>query len=109
MIEHVDDPFAMLAAMESRAAIVMVNLLNEEPDAEHPHHRELPIRGILERAHRRGLLLYRRYHDGRSHLIAYRSARAADTTTRVRSVVQRRLGPLLGRGRDPHRGRRSFA
>jgi 2-polyprenyl-3-methyl-5-hydroxy-6-metoxy-1,4-benzoquinol methylase len=95
VIEHVDDPFAMLAEMESRAGIVMVNLLEEEADPEHPHHRELPIAALLAHAHRQGLLLYRVYH-GRSHLVAYRSARSTDTADRVRSVVQRRLGPRLG-------------
>jgi hypothetical protein len=72
-----------------------VNLLEEEADPEHPHHRELPIEQILDHAHRQGLLLYRVYH-GRSHLVAYRSTRVTDTVTRARSVIQRRLGPRLG-------------
>jgi glycosyltransferase involved in cell wall biosynthesis len=70
VIEHVDDPFAFLAELESRAAIVMVNLLEPAP-GETPLHRPLPIRALLAHATRRGLLRYRRYY-GRSHLIAYR-------------------------------------
>ncbi len=70
VIEHVDDPFGFLASLESRAAIVMVNLLEPIP-GDTPLHRELPIRAILKHATARGLLRYRRYH-GRVHLIAYR-------------------------------------
>ncbi|MGH2760929.1 MAG: glycosyltransferase, partial [Actinomycetota bacterium] len=69
VIEHVDDPFAFLRELEGRARIVMVNLLEDEPDPLHPH-RSLPIAAILDHAARRGLLLYHRYH-GRSHLVAY--------------------------------------
>ncbi len=72
VIEHVDDPFAMLDAMEQRAAVVMVNLLEEEAEPEHPHHRQLPIAAILEHVRERGLIRYRTYHGGRSHLVAYR-------------------------------------
>jgi glycosyl transferase family 2/methyltransferase family protein len=94
VIEHVDDPFGMLAQMETRAAVVMVNLLEEEHGAEHPHHRELPIASLLDHAQRRGILLYRRYH-GRSHLVAYRGGSGSTRAGAVRSLVQRRLGPLL--------------
>jgi GT2 family glycosyltransferase/2-polyprenyl-3-methyl-5-hydroxy-6-metoxy-1,4-benzoquinol methylase len=94
VIEHVDDPFAMLRDMEARARVVMVNLLEEEADPEHPHHRTLPIRAILDHAHRHGLLLYRVYH-GRSHLVAYRADVERDARSRIRSTVQRHLGPRL--------------
>jgi glycosyltransferase involved in cell wall biosynthesis len=70
VIEHVDDPLAFLADLEKKARVVMVNLLEDEPDPLHPH-RSLPIAEVLDRAKQRGLLHYRRYH-GRSHLIAYR-------------------------------------
>lgn len=70
VIEHVDDPVALLEELEARAAIVLVNLL--EPQAGDTHlHRPLDIPALIGRAAGRGLLLHRRYH-GRSHLIAYR-------------------------------------
>ncbi len=70
VIEHVEDPFALLAALEARAALVVVNLL--EPAAgDPPHHRRLPIAEIVRHARRRGLR-WRRRHHGRSLLIAYR-------------------------------------
>ena len=96
VIEHVDDPFELLDALERRAGIVMVNLLDDEPDAaHHPHHRALPIRAILDHADRKGLVRYRLYH-GRSHLIAYRG-RSVEATglSRVRSIAQRHLGARL--------------
>jgi 2-polyprenyl-3-methyl-5-hydroxy-6-metoxy-1,4-benzoquinol methylase len=76
VIEHVPDPFAFLAELEARAAIVMVNLLEPAPGETSLHH-ELPIRALLRHAARRGLLHHRRYHAGRSHLIAYRTAGGA--------------------------------
>jgi glycosyltransferase involved in cell wall biosynthesis len=75
VIEHVDDPFAFLIELERKGRIVMVNLLEDEPDPLHPH-RSLPIEAILDHAKQRGLLAYRRYH-GRSHLIAYRGSDTA--------------------------------
>jgi SAM-dependent methyltransferase len=72
VLEHVDDPFATLAAMEARAALVVVNVL--EPEAgETPLHRPLPIDDLLAHARARGLRRYRVYH-GRSHLVAYAPA-----------------------------------
>jgi GT2 family glycosyltransferase/2-polyprenyl-3-methyl-5-hydroxy-6-metoxy-1,4-benzoquinol methylase len=94
VIEHVDDPFEMLGEMESHAAVVMVNLLEEEDDGSHPHHRVLPIRRILDHADRNGVLLYRVYH-GRSHLVAYRSSPRGSAIARVRSSFQRHVGPRL--------------
>jgi GT2 family glycosyltransferase len=73
VIEHVEDPWAFLRAMEQRAAVVLVNLL--EPAALDPSiHRDLPIKQIIRHAKRRGLLFKRTYY-GRSHLIAYRGDR----------------------------------
>ena len=98
VIEHVDDPFSMLASMEARAAIVMVNLLEEEHGDEHPHHRDLPIDQILDHARRRGLLRYRLYHD-RSHLVVYRGNDTLHTSAdRLRSLLQRHLGRRLRAG-----------
>jgi GT2 family glycosyltransferase/2-polyprenyl-3-methyl-5-hydroxy-6-metoxy-1,4-benzoquinol methylase len=96
VIEHTDDPFAFLAELEGRADIVMVNLLDEVP-GDTALHRPLPIRAILARATAHGLLHYRRYH-GRSHLIAYRSGRAAGAAERVRSLAELAAGSVRGVG-----------
>ena len=74
VIEHVEDPFAFLAELETRAAIVVVNLLEPFP-GETALHRPLPIKDIVRRARRRGKLLHHRVYHGRSHLLAYRSPR----------------------------------
>jgi GT2 family glycosyltransferase len=72
VIEHVDDPLEFLRELESRAAIVAVNLL--EPEADETHlHRPLPISEIVEHARGRGMLSYEVLH-GRSHLLVYRGA-----------------------------------
>jgi GT2 family glycosyltransferase/SAM-dependent methyltransferase len=96
VIEHIDDPFAFLAELERRADIVMVNLLDGFP-GDTALHRRLPIRAILARATAHGLLHYRRYH-GRSHLIAYRSARVAGRGERVRSLAELALGTARALG-----------
>lgn len=70
VIEHVNDPFGFLAELESRAKIVIVNLLEAEPGEDPEFHRELPISAISEHAVERGLLVDRLFH-GRSHLLAY--------------------------------------
>jgi SAM-dependent methyltransferase len=72
VIEHVDDPFAFLTELESRAAIVVVNLLEPFP-GETTLHRPLPIKEIVRHARRRGKLLHHGVYHGRSHLLAYRS------------------------------------
>jgi 2-polyprenyl-3-methyl-5-hydroxy-6-metoxy-1,4-benzoquinol methylase len=90
VIEHADDPFAFLAELERRGAIVVVNLL--EPVAgDTTLHRPLPITAILNHATRRGLLRYRRYY-GRSHLVAYRSARVPGAGGWGRSLAERARG-----------------
>jgi GT2 family glycosyltransferase len=70
VLEHVQDPWAMLADLERRARIVLVNVLAPVPGDISLHH-DLPVRAILAHARRRGLLSHQRHH-GRSHLIAYR-------------------------------------
>ncbi|HEX5267932.1 MAG TPA: glycosyltransferase [Acidimicrobiales bacterium] len=96
VIEHVEDPFAFLAALESRGRLVAVNFL--EPDPGDPHmHRELPIPRLLDHAAERGLVRYR-VHHGRSHFVVYGGQRGS------RSRLERRAGPVLSRawpGRAP--------
>lgn len=104
VIEHVDDPFAFLDELERRAAIVVVNFLDADPDDPHVH-RPLPVRRLLDHATRRGLLRYRIYH-GRSHLVVYRSsARGAagrlGVGDRARSHLQRQLGVARRRATSP--------
>ena len=73
VIEHVDDPFGFLAELESRAALVEVNLLAGAA-GDQPLHRDLPVRRLVLHAARQRLLSYRVLH-GCSHLIVYRPAR----------------------------------
>jgi methyltransferase family protein len=70
VIEHVDDPFRFLTEMESRARVVAVNLLEEEPD-DTDLHRRLPISELVDHATHLGMLSYRRLHRRRSHLLVY--------------------------------------
>lgn len=94
VIEHVDDPFAFLGELESRARLVAVNFLEPAPDDTHLHHH-LPVPELLEHAERRGLLRYRVYH-GRSHFVIYRSGPEA-TRAGARSRLERVTGPVLSR------------
>ena len=71
VVEHVDDPVAFLQRLEARASLVVVNLLEPDPDDTHLH-RPLPVRRLLDRATRMGLVHHHRY-GGRSHLLAYRT------------------------------------
>lgn len=75
VLEHVEDPFALLRAMEAAAGLVLVNLLEPEPGETALHH-ELPLAALLDHATARGLVRYRRFHAGRSHLLLYRSGPA---------------------------------
>jgi len=76
VIEHVDDPFAFLAELETRAHVVLVNLLEPDPGDTHLH-RDLPIPELLAHARSRGLL-HHKVHHGRSHLVAYRGGSRRD-------------------------------
>lgn len=73
VVEHVPDPHAYLDVLEAAAGLVVVNLL-ESDDTHHEHalHHDLPIDELVTRAHDRGLVSHTRWHDGRSHLLAYR-------------------------------------
>jgi GT2 family glycosyltransferase len=86
VIEHTDDPLGFLEHLEGLASTVAVNLLEPSPDDTHLHH-QLPITRILDRATRRGLIHYRKYH-GRSHLLIYQSKGAGN----LRSHGQRLVG-----------------
>jgi SAM-dependent methyltransferase len=71
VIEHVDDPFAFLAALEAQAALVLVNFLEPEP-GETALHRALPVDALVAHAEAAGMRSYRVLH-GRSHLVLYGS------------------------------------
>jgi SAM-dependent methyltransferase len=92
VVEHVDDPFALLARLESLADLVVVNFLAPEP-GETRLHRELPIAALLAHARARGLRRYRRYH-GRSHLVAYAPRRVGRRGARVAAGAALAAGRL---------------
>jgi SAM-dependent methyltransferase len=90
VIEHVDHPFDMLGCMERAADRVLVNLLEEDPCEQEPHHRALPMGPLLRHATARGLVSYR-VHHGRSHLVLYESERGrgvADLLRGARELVR---------------------
>lgn len=75
VLEHVPDPFDVLSRLEAVAGLVVVNLLEDDPDdPEHELHHELPIGDLLDHARSRGLVSHTRHHDGRSHLLVYRGS-----------------------------------
>lgn len=70
VLEHVEDPWSTLAALEARADLVVVNVL--EPDErDTPLHRPLPVQEIVAHAHAHHLVAHE-HHHGRSHLLLYR-------------------------------------
>ncbi|WP_249010127.1 glycosyltransferase [Conexibacter sp. DBS9H8] len=78
VLEHVSDPWALLARLEQSAALVLVNVLEPRPGDVSLHH-ELPVRAILRYARERGIVHHERLH-GRSHLIAYRGVGARSSS-----------------------------
>jgi SAM-dependent methyltransferase len=74
VLEHVEDPWALLGELEARAGLVLINVLEPAAGDVSLHH-ELPVRAILRHARRRGLVHHARLH-GRSHLLAYRGEAA---------------------------------
>ncbi len=90
VLEHVDDPVALLRRLEARAGIVLVNLLEPAP-GEASFHRELPVGDLLHRAAQRRIRHYS-VHHGRSHLVAW-SAQPAGVAGRLASRA------VLARGR----------
>ena len=98
VIEHVADPHGFLGELERRADLVVVNLLEPEPDETDLHH-ELPISSLVGRALDQRLRSYRIHHR-RSHLVAYhpvegcpgRPARLAGQARLALGRTRRRLG-----------------
>ncbi|MDX6583409.1 MAG: mycofactocin glycosyltransferase [Solirubrobacterales bacterium] len=91
VLEHVDDPFDLLAKMEAVADRVLVNVL-ETDETETPLHRSPPVDELLRYATGRKLLRYGIYH-GRSHLLLYGSAPSrgvASLVSRGRLALGRR-------------------
>jgi SAM-dependent methyltransferase len=74
VIEHVPDPWNFIAEMESRAALVEVNLLEYEPHQQELHY-ELPIPELIEHARQRHLRAYKVFHET-SHVLLYGTAPA---------------------------------
>ncbi|HEX3705319.1 MAG TPA: glycosyltransferase [Mycobacteriales bacterium] len=74
VIEHVEDPFAFLAAIESTADLVAINFLEPIPGDVHVH-KPLPIPELLDYVTRKGLIHYAVHHHGRSHFVIYHSKR----------------------------------
>jgi GT2 family glycosyltransferase/2-polyprenyl-3-methyl-5-hydroxy-6-metoxy-1,4-benzoquinol methylase len=70
VIEHVDDPLAILDRLEHLGDLVVVNFLEPDPNDVHVH-KPLPVKELLDHAAQRGLVFYRRYWN-RSHLVVYR-------------------------------------
>lgn len=95
VLEHVADPFGLLAAMEDAAGLVLVNLL-EGAAGQTALHRDLPVAALLDHATHRGLVRYRRFHGGRSHLVLYRTRPREDGIARgidaLRSRAMRAVG-----------------
>jgi SAM-dependent methyltransferase len=69
VIEHTADPEGFLGALETRARLVMVNMLEPAPGETALHH-ELPIAELLGHVARQRLVSYK-VHHGRSHLVLY--------------------------------------
>lgn len=74
VMEHVPDPYAFLHELETRAAAILVNMLEFDPNEQELHH-ELPIKDLLGHVARQRLDLYRVLHRT-SHVVFYRPGRA---------------------------------
>jgi SAM-dependent methyltransferase len=69
VLEHVGDPFGLLAALEERAGLVEVNFLAPIPGDQESHH-DLPVAALVRHAAAHRLHFYRVLH-GRSHVVIY--------------------------------------
>ncbi|HET6793773.1 MAG TPA: glycosyltransferase [Acidimicrobiales bacterium] len=96
VIEHVDDPEDFLGRLEARGRLVAVNILEDDPTDTGLHH-DLPVRRLLARAARRGIVRYR-FHHGRSHLVIYRGD-GGPSVGPTRSAVRLAEGRLLSTAR----------
>jgi SAM-dependent methyltransferase len=94
VIEHVPDPFAFLAELEMRAALVEVNLLAPVPGDQELHH-ELPVAELLTHTAAFRLRGYRLMY-GRSHLVVY-EPRPASWFGRAAARALIRSGKLRAR------------
>lgn len=94
VIEHVPDPFAFLAELERRAALVEVNFLAPVPGDQELHH-ELPISELLSHVAAFRLRGYRLMY-GRSHLALY-EPRPAPWSGRVGARARIAFGKLRAR------------
>jgi SAM-dependent methyltransferase len=90
VIEHVEDPFALLANLERLSSLVVVNFLEPLPDEPDVHH-ELPIPDLLRHAADRRLRRYRLYY-GRSHLVLYEGRQGARLQGRAKVLLTRIRG-----------------
>jgi SAM-dependent methyltransferase len=100
VIEHVPDPFGLLARIEQLGRLVLVNFLESVAD-DTELHRPLPVARLVARAADRSLLHYRRYH-GRSHLVLYEPGRTG-ARRRLRSRVALWSGRLRVGSVSPRR------
>ena len=76
VLEHVEDPFALLGRMEAAADLVCVNVLETGPDETVLHHA-LPVEHVVGHARSHDLRLHERHHDGRVDLLIYGARRGA--------------------------------
>jgi 2-polyprenyl-3-methyl-5-hydroxy-6-metoxy-1,4-benzoquinol methylase len=90
VLEHVEDPYAFLNAMETRARRVEVNMLEFDPNEQELHHH-LPIGELLRYFSGRRLLRYKIFY-GTSHLVLYEPAK---TGSMGRALNQLRIRTTL--------------
>ena len=97
VVEHVDDPVALLAQMEERARLVLVNVLEDGPGEDVAiHHRALDVDALVRHAAGQRLRRYRVFKR-RSHLLLYAPgpggrARALSSLWTGRALA---LGPVF--------------
>lgn len=93
VIEHVKDPFGFLTELEQRAGLVVVNLLDYDPNEQQLHY-ELPIDELLGYVADRDLVHYA-VHHGSSRLVAYRPEPVSAIRRRLNRARLRRRGTVI--------------